>query len=357
MEIEGQEVGHVREDWAVALMEQGVIVKLTISRWRATSSLRYEELGIAFNDSESQEFMSKYITLGQEKLLPPKVLREITSIEARARRCLAAYSFDTVWGRFVPYSAFTDWKRESDEIREEFFALGKDLGERYDEIVQEVRAEYNVMGADVWRRLYPDDIQPPSASFLQNFTSRIVDKIPNREEIVASFKYETTFFKIPLPSFIQEDIARIENIVLESEMKARDHLRELETKEIIANEYRERKKELIDGFLNSTVDHLRHHIAELADHTYAVLQRNEKDITLTHVKKIKKMIAQVKNLNFYNDEEIHDILNSLDAEVSKYKGERDKKVISTKLRELVNLGKQEYMPKGYNPIINVMDIE
>jgi hypothetical protein len=77
---------------------------------------------------------------------------------------------------------------------------------------------------------------------------------------------------------------------------------------------------------------------------------------MSHVKKINKMIAQVRNLNFHDDKEIDKILNDLEAEVSKYKGERDKVVIQTKLRELVDLAKEEYMPEGINPIVDIMDI-
>jgi hypothetical protein len=357
MQINGQEVEveQFKRDWALALMEQGVIVKLTISRWRATSKLKYEELGIAFSDSEHQEFMSKYIELGHEKLLPPSVEKEIQSVEARARRCLGAYSYQTVWGRFVPYSAFSEWRRESDEIKEDFMNLARDIGNRYDDIVKEVKEEYETMGRDVWARLYPNDSEAP-ASFLENFTSRITDKIPTCDKIVSSFRYETIFFNIPLPSFIQQDIAKAEQVVIDREKAANEALIEMETKRVIAEEYREKKKELIDGFLESTVTFLRHHISELATHTYQVLQRHEKDVNMTHVKKINRMISQVRNLNFYKDEEVEAILNDLEAEVSKYKGERDKVIIQTKLRELVDLAKEEYLPEGFNPIIDIMDI-
>jgi len=337
-------------------MEQGVIVRLSVSRWRATSRLRYEELGIAFNDSEHQDFMSNYIDLGHEKLLPPRVMRDLQTIETRARRCLGLYSFQTIWGRFVPYSAFSEWKYESDEIRKDFFDLAKQIGLQYDDIVKEVKDEYETMARDVWKRLYPDDQKDPPSSFLENFTSRITDKIPNREKIVASFKYEAIFFNIPLPSFIQEDISKAEQVIIDREKAANNAIIEMRTRQIVADEYVEKKKELIDSFLESTVAYLRHHIAELANHTFLVLQRHEKEVNMTHVKKINKMIEQVRNLNFHNDKEINDILNDLEAEVSKYKGERDKVTIQNKLRELVDLSKEEYLPEGFNPIIDMVDI-
>jgi hypothetical protein len=212
------------------------------------------------------------------------------------------------------------------------------------------------MGRDVWYRLYPDDTKDPPSSFLENFTARITDKIPSREKIVSSFKYEAIFLNIPLPSFIQEDIAKAEQIIIDREKAANEAILEMETRRQIAEEYREKKKELVDSFLESTVTFLRHHIAELATHTYQVLQRHEKDVNMTHVKKIKKMISKVRHLNFHNDKEIETILNDLEEEVGKYKGERDKIIIQTKLRELVDLSKEEYMPEGFNPIVDIIDI-
>lgn len=358
MEINGQEVkvGQVRDDWALALMERGVIVKLTMSRWRASSKLKYEELGIIFSDSENKSFMSKYVKLGSEKLFPPDILRELEHLESRARRCLSYHSFQTIWGKFLPYSNFTNWKIENDEVKKDFFDFAKIIDNNYNEIVKEVKDDYKRMAVDVWKRLYPNDGKDPSLSFVESFSSRIVNKIPSREDIFESFKYETTFFTIPLPSVVQEDLAKAEKISRDMEIMAMNQIIEIETKRIIADNYIEKKREMIDSFLESTVTYLRHHIAELADHTYQVLQRSEKQINLAHVKKIKKMIKQVKHLNFYNDEEMEKILNDLLSEVSRYKGDRDKLVIQNKLRELVDLSKTEYMPEGFNPIIDIIDI-
>jgi len=359
MEIGGQEieVADWRDDWAMSLMEKGVIVKLAISRWRAQSRLNYSELGITFNNEDHKEFMSKYVKLGYESLLPPSVASEILAVESSGRNCLKMYSFDTVWGRFVPFSSFPEWKRENDLIKSDFFELSKIIGLKYGDIVQEVKTEYEKMARDVWKRIYPNDTNPPTASFLENFTSKIIDKIPERDAIVSSFKYNCVYFKVPLPSFIQEDIAKAEKIVLDRDKAVNDALIEMQTKQIVAEEYRSKKSELIDSFLTSTVSYLRHHVAELADHTYQVLQNTKSDMDMRHVNKIKKMIKSVRTLNFHNDNEIESILNGLLKEVSKYKGDRDKDKVTVKLRELVDLSKRDYMPEDFNPIIDMIDID
>ena len=357
MKIDGEEieVRQLRDDWALSLMEQGVIVRLTISRWRATSRLKYEELGLSFFDADHQDFMRNYIDLGHEKLLPPDVLREITAVETKARRILSAYSYNTLWGRFVPYSSFSIWRQDNEIVQDEFMSLAKDLGNKYDDIIVEVRRDYERMGREVWNRLYQGT--EPTISFLDNFTSRIIDKIPSREEIVCSFKYEAIFLNIPLPSFVQEDIAKAQQIAIDTEKNFIQSRIDIETKQQIAEEYREKKKELVDSFLDSTVSFFRHHIAELADHTYQILQKNESEVNMMHVKKIKSMVSKVRNLNFHDDKEIATILNDLEEEVDKYKGERDKVVIQNRLQELVDLSKKEYLPEGFNPIVDFIEIK
>ena len=213
------------------------------------------------------------------------------------------------------------------------------------------------MGIFVCNRLYPNNSGDPSESFLDSFVSRIIDKIPPREEIVASFKYETTFFVIPMPSMVQEDVSKARDVVLDQQLKEVDHNLEVETKRVIAEEYRKRKKELIDGFLESTVAYLRHYVSELSSTVLYILKKNEKDITGMHVKKLKNMIKKVDTLNFHNDTEVSDLLKDLDIEISKFKGERDRNVIASKLQQLISLAEEEYLPQNFNPVVDFIDIQ
>jgi len=357
IEINGEEVPveQFREDWALALMEQGVLVRLNICRWRGEAKLEYDELGIIFSDQEHTDFMKKYITLGKEKLCPPRVMNRIKNIELRSRNCLKNHSFKTVWGHFVPYHRFLEWKTENDEIKEEFFQLARDIGEEYFDIVSEVKRDYENMARDLWKRCYPEEKKDPPQSFIENFTSNIADKIPSREDIIASFKYSETFFTIPLPSFVQEEINKTEKLVQELEYHTAANQIKIETKRIIENEYREKKKELIDSFLDSTVVYLRGQIGELARNTLVTLKRNEKDLSRHSVKKIRSMISKVRNLNFYSDKEINDILKELEVEVEKYRGERDKEVLEKSLASLARLVEEEYVPDE-SQLINFVDI-
>jgi len=358
--INGMEIDadQYRNDWALALMSQGVIIRLSVSRWRAKMKLTPQMLGLKFIDEESSEFMKGYVKLGDQKLLPPTVLREIENLERRARITLVAYSFNTVWGRFVPFTAFEDWERENKIIHDDFIAQALALDNQYDEIINAVKSDYKNMARDVWSRLYPNSKDNPTQSYIENFVSAIVEKVPAREEIVASFKYNSTYFIIPMPSFIEEDMARAQDIRRASQMKEFDSELERDTKRRIQEEYVHKKQELIDGFLESTVSSMRTHVSELCNGVLKSLVQQSKsnDITSRHTNKLKSMIKKIKLLNFYNDDEISGLLNGLEIELDKFKGERNKDVIVGKLREIVEIGKKEYTPSNFNPAVGYLEV-
>ena len=357
--INGKEIDiqQFRNDWALALMSQGIIVKISINRWRGIAKLNPEELGLKFNDNDGVDFMEKYISLGHEQLLPPQVRGEIGFLETKARKNITDYSFDTVWGRFIPYSAFDVWEKENEIIKNDYFEAARMIGIRYDEIVQIVKEEYRKMAKDVWIRLYHNQGNP-TESFIENFVSKIIAKIPSRNDLVASFKYNITYFIIPMPSMIEENISRAREIERQRENKEIENNIQNETKRRISEQYFKRKQELIDSFLETTVSNLRTHIYELCEGVLNNIKQDstKSDVAKRHLDRIKKMIKKVKLLNFYNDDEINNVLSDLGSEVNKFKGDRNKGVIVEKLQQIVEISQKEFMPKNFNPTIGFLEV-
>lgn len=352
-------VKEFRNDWALALMSQGVIAKLSINFWRANSRLTPEILGLKFADEEGFNFSQKYLQLGTQKLLPPEILSAINILDRRARETLDNYSFETVWGRFVPFTAFDEWERENGIIQRDFLQQAVILGNKYDEIVHSVKEEYKKMAKDVWVRLYPEDKYGATPSFIENFVDKTVAKIPSREDVVSSFKYSATYFIIPMPSFVADNIAKAEQIKRREEIAQFESDLEKQTKQRISEEYIKRKKELIDGFLESTVISMRKYIAELCDTVLiSINKKGYAKVTNVHVNKIKGMIKKIKLLNFYNDKEVSDLIKELGVEVDKdnIKGELNQGIIVEKLKEIADSVKREYIPRNFNPSISVLEL-
>ena len=351
-------VEQVRNDWALALMSKGLIVRLTIGRWGGKTRLNYEDLGLKFSDTEAVNFAHEYINLGSLKLFPPEISTELLRIERAARENLFRYSYDTLWGRFIPVTAFDAWKEQDDIFRNDYMMAAQAIGVRHDEIVAAVKSEYRKMAKDVWARLYPEDKAGAPQSFIENFVGNVVAKIPSREDIAASFKYDLMYLVIPMPSLIEENLARAQDIKRESEEKNFNSILEQQTRTILSQEYIRRKKELIDGFLEKTVVSMRHHIAELCTNILTSINRKSRveKVTVKEINKLRTMISDIGLLNFHNDAEVNKLLKELNEEVEKFKGERNDDIVVTKLQEIVDVSSREFVLDNFNPMIDYLEI-
>lgn len=352
----------LRQDWALALMDKGVIVKLKVSRWTGSAPLTYDDIGFTFFNPETFEFMKKYIKLGNEKLIPHEIDKEIMCIVKRAYKNLSMYSYDTIWGKFVPYIVFDAWERENEIIRNEYLNAAETMGEKYDEIVSAIKENYKKLGQEVWSKIYQDGNVQASESFLENFTSKIANKIPSSEKIVTSFKYDHTYFTIPLPSFLEDNLLEAEKVQNARELEGIRHDNEKETlrlekeaKKRIAQEYVSKKAAMVDSFLESTVISFRSSISEMCDNILVSLSRPNVKVSKASIDKIRKHIDNVRLLNFCNDHEITELLNNLENEVTKFKGERDNSVILRCMQTLADVAKKEFAPYDVNPILDCMD--
>lgn len=187
-------------DWSVFLQE-GVIVSLTIKRYRGVTTIDFSELGIDEGSSEQlKEFLNTYINLGSKKLLPPEVESQLKTIETTARQNLKDKSFDcsafASQGKFVPKSMYADFKEKNIELQDSFFALRDSLVENYDLMIEKVRKDYQILAEKLYMQSHPD-AEKPSARYVNAFTNAIVSQIPSSEEIEASFEYQTKLSRIP----------------------------------------------------------------------------------------------------------------------------------------------------------------
>jgi len=353
------DVRRVKDNWILGLMQRGLIVRLSMKRWRATAKLTADDLGIKFRGDDSEAFRRRYLCLGLQLLLPPEILGEFITLETRGRTLLKSMSFETPWGRFIPETALGEWERQNKEIHDDYMEAARIFGDRYNEIVDIVRNDYRVFAKDVWARLYPDNPDGATDSFVEHFVQRVVEKIPPRGDIVSSFSYDYVCFEIPMPSFVQADVSKANDLKRADDLAEEDVRIEKDNKRRLAAVYIEKKEQFLDTFLEATVEEIRSQIANLCVSVLESMgktQLKHAEITLAQKNKIKVMITKVKNLNFYNDEAMNKLVKDLDKEVDKIKGERSSEIITDRLNKMVEISTEELNPDDFNPAVDYLEI-
>jgi len=353
------DVKRVKDNWVLGLMQKGLIIQLSVKRWRASAKLKAADLGLKFIDCEGVDFSKRYLSLGKQLLLPPEVLKEFVTIEARSRALLKSMSFDTPWGRFVPDTALEEWDRQNKLIHDDYMEAARVFGDKYDEIVDMVRDDYRLFARDVWARLYPQNKNGATDSFIEHFVQKVVEKIPPRGEVVSSFSYNYICFEIPMPSFVQSDVNKANELKRKDDLAEDDLQAKKDIRRKLASVYVEKQSQLLDTFLESTVEEIRGQVATICVNVLESMgktQKKNKEVTITQKNKITDMIKKVKHLNFYDDKAIDALVKDLDNEVNKVKGASNAELITDRLNKIVEVSTADLDPADFNPAVDYLEI-
>lgn len=333
----GLSVSDVRStlyQWATPLMEKGIIVRLEIKRWRGTKRISPEELGIDENDRRWLEFKS-YMSLGTRHLLTRKTNNTINAVENKARKLLKEYSFETIWGYFVPCTLFAEWQDKDKEIQKEFYELADKIEKEFEDIKSQVLADYRIYCRKIW----DDGAVTRSFSDYETYEHYFLKKIENEiitaEEFRNSFEYNTFFYFIPMPSDIESDVIEAKRVQGEQELL--EHEKEMRRR--LAENMTELREQHLESFLESTVGQIRNSILTIVEDVRNSL-RTDADGCLTKGKnrtKLLKMIETVRSLNFYNDDQIQGALDRLQVDLNKDPDVRSEKEVEETLKEIEDL--------------------
>ena len=279
----------------LALMREGVVVKLHVRRWRAKSRLDLTDLGLP---TEADDLIGDLLNLGDKRLLPKDLASRLEAIESAGRKALERNGYSTFWGTFIPASNFEAWKTENDTHKQRYLDARNELRDSYSDIVAQLTDAYRGAARAAFRRAKALDRgmgQPMTRleaqrhlldedQFVNLFVRRITRQIPTENQIYDSFGWEEEFTYIPLPSLLAEDAAEKDRIQAEraterqreqlerddlwrtitirdeADRARRDALARMNAE--VTAEARQKKQQMIDGFLADLVKQLRATIYE-----------------------------------------------------------------------------------------------
>lgn len=116
------------------LYRSGLLVKLVIGRIRLKYSVDPKALGVDFSDLASGEFARDHLENGKISMLPIVVEKRLNSLEGalRNRQKRLAVGFD---GQFLPLDSYSEFKKDFENTRKEYFAVRDDIVALWDTYV------------------------------------------------------------------------------------------------------------------------------------------------------------------------------------------------------------------------------
>lgn len=329
----------VFEDWAIPLFRRGVIVSLSLKRWRGVGKIHDDEIGMDESDQEWLDFSKEYFKLGTKNLLPQEVLSRINNVDSKARRNLSSHSIQTAWGRFVPCTAFSEWDDENKKIKKEYFDVSRSIYNKYDTYVEKTINDYKKYCRKIWDDHKSDKIirYKTFNEFENNIIGNLKSQIINADSFLGSFEYETYFYFIPLPSLVEKDA--LESLQHKSNKEIIEH--ELEMKKRIATESADYKIKQIEQFLSGTIGEIRNTIVDVIEEINDSLSK-DKDGCVSQGKnrlKLLNMIKKIRMLNFYDDKDVEFQIDDLQINLEKdkeFRSESEVKQSLSKLREIAS---------------------
>ena len=367
------------------LMREGVLVRLHIGRWRARTTLRWRDLGIAPGRGEEEQVLHELLELGHKYLLPRDDLRALDSADSSARKWLERCAFRTYWGFFVPVTAYGEWKAGNEDFKRQYLAIRDRLAANYERTVARVLARYRVAARAAYRRLRrldPEAVAELDAeTFAERFVAEIARQIPSRDDFYASFYFDVELAYVPLPSLLAEEQAESERVRAEARADAerlglalhldrerawaeearlraevdaaRDAaawkeqlMRQMHAE--VVTQARQQKEQVVDSFLRDVVAQLRTLAYEAATDVLASLQKNGR-LHSRSVVQLRNLVEQVERLNFAGDADLDAMLAGVRMQLDLAAEDRSVREVERVLRDVAVVTRSTLIGLGEQP--------
>ncbi len=359
-------------DWK-ALMGEGVVVKLHIRRVRFRKRLQFEDLGIHFGDEETAQKMHEVFRLGMKNLLTKEYLDEIEQIEYRARKLLTAYSYETVWGPFIPVTAYSTFREQMDALELAYYAVRDKLLANYPTVMKQVLENYVRAARQAYRIL--NQLDPEALSererqreifYLAAVRRKVRRMLPSQDDIRQSFAFEISPTYIDLPLLAGESRETDTDSVPQEKKRTIEDITEAEQRELrwrqasakdrqmmmramnedVVRKAREQKEQRIDQFFTTVITHLRGLLYEATTNVLASLKKHER-LQPRAVVQLKNLVENLEQLNFYGDKDVERAMKLIESLIERPREERDLDLIEQRLRQIATVMRSTLLSLEY----------
>jgi len=337
------------------LAGQLLLVELHIGQWGAKSRWTPSEWGIEgfeeIRDPDLRGAVSEIYGYGERALLPPHVVKALTNVANRGRKLLYRSSVETPMGYAMSTHTYESFRGEIAALRDEYMALVDDVCDNLDGYLEEISETYRVQAAIAYRRAFGMDINDqtaiPPAGFVQDFIDDIIRNVPHPDDIRRRFNWEVKVTMPILPSMVEAENQRIEEL-----RQAGYHKRTLDEQDLDAELRRRRaiQDELESQALQQARDLVKDVVRQINSHVFDVVTQVQNSIKTNDGKLVGRSALAVKNLlawaeanNPTTNEDLVKALTDLESKFGMDATDRDVTEISGALRGLETITRQKLL--------------
>lgn len=312
------------------VMRQGVVVTLSMGRWRAEQKLLAEDLCL-----ENKDLLTDYIKLGKKTLISPVLQKKMRSIEQSTRSAVKRYSYDTPFGYFVPAGAYEvldnlmlDFEGKWNEMRD---LLANEM-EKHEE---EIKNAYRSFAFGLYKKLRR---KGSARGYAMTYVNRIIADIPTPEKVRESFYFSFQSGEVPIPKVMSEAVKKEllgeakTKLKLETAAKREAAIQKMNERRLAR--YETKKEQVVDKFVEAIAGQIRTIVLDTTQAALTSISKNEAVCGRTHGA-LKKLVQDFRMMNIMDEPELETEIQKLESLI-KSEDRSDEKKVKEALTDLQN---------------------
>lgn len=270
------------------LTREGVLLSVSVRYWRGCKKLRPEDLGLS-----ASKVSDRLISLGHKRLLPREATAQLGLIESRAHALVEANTFPFLNGlaHFVPNTKLAEVHGTLRGLQDEFWAAKAQFIERYGTLRQDAAREWLTMA----RKLVPDP---------ERLVASIEAAFPPVANMDRFFGFDIQLFQIAAPERLGLDTLALG-----------DQEQLISARQQAAREAAQKIRSDAERFVADCVATLREQTAQLCSEMLQSINTCETGVHQKTLNRLVKFIEQFKQMNFVNDVEMEQQLETVRKEL------------------------------------------
>ncbi len=276
------------QDLLRVLTREGVLITVSVRFWRGCKKLKAEDIGLNPGD-----LSDRLISLGHKRLLPKEATAALALVESRAHALIETNTFPFFDGlaHFLVNAKLEEVKAKLRALETEFWLAKEKFLECYAKLRESAAKEWRTMA----EKLVADPTQ---------LVATIEASFPQAKTMNRFFGFDVHCFQIAVPERLGLDWITLGD---------QEHV--IQARQQAVSEAGTKIRQEVETFVADCVATLRQQTAQLCDEMLNSIRTGETGVHQKTLNRLVNFIAQFKQMNFANDTEMEQQLETVRREL------------------------------------------